>query len=188
VSPAADAYPSGSDALFTWKAVSGAASYRFERRAPAGTFNYETVTTVGLAWAPTKKIADGPWEWRVTAIDSGNQPLASSPWRAFRVDSVSPTVVSTSPVTTAKPGANFVTTFSEPIQNANDTTVALFVKGRQHALPATVTLGRLRETVTLNPVSRLIPGKRYTVRLTAGITDESGRALAATTWQVTAAG
>jgi len=42
--------------------------------------------------------------------------------------------------------------------------------------------------VTLNPVSRLIPGKRYTVRLTAGITDESGRALAATTWQVTAAG
>jgi hypothetical protein len=186
VSPEDGTYVSGTDALFTWKAVTGAGSYRFERRAPAGTFNYETVTTVGLAWAPSKKISDGSWEWRITALDAGNQPMASSPWRAFRVDSVAPTVVSTSPSTTAKPGANFVAKFSEPVRNVTGSTMKLYVKGRVHPLTASVTLGSLRQTATLNPGANLIVGKRYTVRLTAGITDQSGRGLTAMSWQVTA--
>jgi hypothetical protein len=186
VAPSAAAYVSGSDSLFSWKGVSGASAYTFERRPYGGTTSSETVSTVALAWAPTSKLADGSWQWRVTAKDLNNQPMGSSAWQSFTVDSVAPTVLTKSPTKSATAGANFVATFSEPVINVNGTSMKLFVKGRLHPLAAVVALTNHGKTATLNPVDPLTVGKIYTANVTSAITDRARNALVAKSWTVTA--
>ena len=53
-------YVSPTDPLFTWRAVPGAVSYRFERELAGSTSNNETVTTAALAWAPTSASPTAP--------------------------------------------------------------------------------------------------------------------------------
>ncbi len=69
-SPADGADTPPSDSLFTWEAEPTATTYRFERRKSGASDITETVTTAATAWAPTKAIAGGSWEWRVTSLDS----------------------------------------------------------------------------------------------------------------------
>ena len=178
-------YVSARDSLFTWKAVPGATSYRFERRLAGSTSNSETVSTAALAWAPTKLLTDGSWQWRVTAYDSSSAAMKSSAWRTFYVDGTRPTVVGKSPTRTASRTANFVAKFSEPVEYVSGTSMKLFVKGQQHPLTAKVTVSSDRRTATLNPARNLRAGKVYTL-LGTGIRDGAGNRLAATSWSAKA--
>lgn len=85
-----------SDALFTWSAVAGAESYRFERRLVGTTTIVEPVTTRALSWAPQIFVPGGSWEWRVTPVNPSNQAMTPSPWRPFSVED---TVTATTGVT-----------------------------------------------------------------------------------------
>jgi large repetitive protein len=85
-SPPDNASVAPSDALFTWTAVPGAESYRFERRLAGGLTTVEPITTRALSWAPQLAIAGGDWEWRVTPVDASGQTLTPSGWRPFSVD------------------------------------------------------------------------------------------------------
>jgi hypothetical protein len=93
--PAEGADVPPSDALFSWDAEPTATTYRFERRRPGVTDLTESLTTPATAWAPTKAIANGAWEWRVTSLDANNAALGSSGWRPFAVHD---TPVATTPV------------------------------------------------------------------------------------------
>ena len=75
-----------SDALFTWQAVPGAESYRFERRPVGSLTNVEPITTRATSWAPQLAITGGSWEWRVTPIDASGNSLTPSTWRPFTVE------------------------------------------------------------------------------------------------------
>ena len=72
-------------ALFTWKTVDRASSYRFERRAVGSTSSTETRVTAAGGWAPLSAIGAGSWEWRVVALDAANAELGASGWRGFTV-------------------------------------------------------------------------------------------------------
>jgi hypothetical protein len=185
VSPQAGAYVSARDSLFTWKSVQAATTYRFERRAAGATSISESVTTVGLAWAPDKEIANGRYEWRVSAYDSKGALLGSSAWRGFRVDATKPRIVKRTPLRTASRNANFVVTFSEPVRGVGTTTMALSAKGQQHRLSATVRMSNGNRTATLNPARNLQIGRTYTIRLLNGIKDAAGNPLSKQSWTVT---
>jgi hypothetical protein len=91
-SPADGALVPPSDALFTWQAVPGAESYRFERRQVGSSTIVEPITTRATSWAPQLAIAGGSWEWRVTPVDASGNSLTPSTWRPFTVeDTVAPT-------------------------------------------------------------------------------------------------
>jgi hypothetical protein len=183
--PNAGDYVTSNDAFFTWLPVDGAASYRFELRRKGDTSGSATLTQ-GLAWAPTSSIANGSWEWRVAGLDAGNQSLGFSPWRAFKVDTVAPTVISKTPSGKVARTTNFVAKFSEPMKHVDTTSFLIFVKGQQHNLSATVTMSNGNKTATLNPTANLQSGKVYTIKLTGQITDRGGNALTPTSWKATA--
>ena len=182
--PAEGALVAGNDALFTWKKVAGATSYRFERRAAGSTWTAESVTTPALAWAPLATIADGEWQWRVTTLDAAGKDMDSSGWRPFVVDGTRPTVTSTTPLTTAARRANFVVTFSEPVTGVSTTTFRLYRKGVPDSVPAVVTVNAAGTKAVLNPVQRLQRRQTYIAKVTTGITDRAGNALPAVKWKV----
>lgn len=184
--PSGGEFVAASDALFAWDTVSGATSYKYERRAVGAASNTESITTVALAWAPTRPIADGQWQWRLSSLDASGVPIASTPWRDFAVDSTRPTATLRSPLNRARVSANFTIDFSERVKNANSSTIKLFQKGVRLPLSAKVTLNATGKTATLNPARNLKSGKVYTLKLSRGITDVAGNSLVAGTWRVTA--
>ena len=186
VAPTAGGSVGGSSALFSWSAVTGATSYRFERRVVGSTSLSETITTPALAWAPLKTIADGSYEWRVSTLDAAGKVMRSSEWRRFTVDGTPPTVTTKSPTGKVSRGANFVVQFSEPVIGVSTTTMRIVLKGRTDALPAVVTVDQGGRRATLNPSANLKSGKVYRISLTSGITDKGGNPLAPTGWKVTA--
>ena len=185
VAPAADVRVSATSGLFTWGAVAGTSSYRFERRKSGSATATETVNTVGLAWAPTSKLSDGTWEWRVSTVDAAGKVVATSAWRAFRVDGTAPTVVATTPSSSARPRTNVTATFSEPVRGATTGTMKLFQQGRQHPVSATVSLSATKLKATLNPATNLLVGRTYRAVLTSGITDTARNPLAKREWTFT---
>ena len=84
-SPAPEVFVAPAESLFSWQTVPGAATYRWERRAPSSGATAETITTAATAHAPTTTIPDGTWEWRVVALDTARQQLGASGWRSFTV-------------------------------------------------------------------------------------------------------
>jgi hypothetical protein len=82
-SPTAGANLSSTAPYFSWSAVAGAATYRFERRAVGSATLAESVTTSAQAWAPTAAVPLGNWEWHVVAIDANRATLGESAWRSF---------------------------------------------------------------------------------------------------------
>ena len=146
------------------------------RAPPQGRHERLATLTQGLAWAPTSSIATeagngGSPGW------TGNQSLGFSAWRAFKVDTVAPTVVSKTPTGKVARTTNFVAKFSEPMKHVDTTSFEIFVKGQQHNLSATVTMSNGNKTATLNPTANLQSGKVYTIKLTGQITDRGGNAL-----------
>jgi len=183
--PVTGAFVSPVSTLYTWQGVQGATSYRFERRAAGAIGSSETVHTVGLAWAPPARIADGAWEWRVSSLDAAGGVVATSKWRPFSVDGIVPTVVATTPSTTAEPTAKVTATFSEAVRGVSTATMKLFASGAQHPLSATVTVSEDRRRAVLNPSVNLPRSRTYRAVLTSLVTDRAGNALPKTTWQFT---
>ncbi|WP_104182060.1 Ig-like domain-containing protein [Arthrobacter sp. B0490] len=128
------------------------------------------------------------------AIDpSGN---ASDNMRAtFTNTSVEPEDTSAPTVTTRTPGADAVgvatgsdttAAFSEVVTGVTEATVSLRA-GNGAGVAAVVTYDATTGVATLDPTADLAPGARYTVDLTAGITDAAGNALAPVSWSFTTA-
>jgi hypothetical protein len=183
--PAAGSYVRGDEAEFAWTQVNGAKTYRIEMR-KAGSTSVKRQDTRVNAWAPTESLADGNWEWRVTATDANKATIGVSPWRKFMIDATGPRVTSKSPTTKGKVSTNFVVRFNEPVRLVTSRTFTVTRRGTTNALPANVTVSRNGLGATLNPSANLRRGQVYTVKLTNRITDRGGNRLAATSWNVTA--
>ena len=95
LAPAADLRISATASLFTWSAVAGAGSYRFERRPSGGTTATETVRHRRPRVGADPPLPDGSAEWRVSTMDAAGKIVATSPWRTFRVDATAPTIIAT---------------------------------------------------------------------------------------------
>lgn len=188
LAPASGAYVASNGSYFTWTAppTSGGATYfRFERRPYGSSSLSETVITQATAYAPTALIADGTWQWRVTALDALKQVIASSSWRTFSVDGTRPTVKTWTPSAWARPGSNFVVTFSEPVGNVTRSTFRVRRKGTTTWLRATVSLSADRKRAVLNPSTNLRLRSKYVVQVTTSVKDPRGNKLVAKTWTVT---
>ena len=208
-SPLGGATVAADDNLFTWEAVDGATTYRFERRAAGSTSMAETVTTPALAWAPTGKLAAGNAEWRVTSIDPAGKVMGTSAWRSYAVpstttttpppttttppptttptgDTTRPKVSSASPTGKVKKDVSFKAKFSEVVKGASVSTKTMKIKkkGSSKSLPAVVSLSSDKRTAKLNPKQNLKSGKTYIIKLTTGIKDKAGNALVAYKWTV----
>ncbi|MDT0213368.1 fibronectin type III domain-containing protein [Rothia sp. ARF10] len=85
-SPTPGATMSGYSPYFDWSEVTGAVTYRFERRAKGSSTLTENVVTAATSWASPAAILNGTWEWRVTALDVTGSTLGESPWQSFVVD------------------------------------------------------------------------------------------------------
>lgn len=188
VTPAASAKVSSTEAYFTWTAVDGAKSYRFERRQVGESTISDGVTTAALAHAPISAIPDGAWQWRVVAVNAANADLGASPWRGFTVDSARPMVTAVSPVANkvgVKRSVNFKATFSERVTNVTAATVKLYRKGQASPVSAKVTLSSNKRVMTLNPTKLLARGKVYTVKVSSSVRDLSNLPLVPMKWKVT---
>jgi len=185
-SPGNGAYQPAAGPYFTWQPVSSASKYYVEARRVGSTSSSIRITTVAQAAAATGTLADGTYEWRVTAYDPSGGVLGQSVWRRFKVDTTAPVVVSKAPLTTATRTANFVAKFNEKVTGVTASTMKLYVAGRTTKLAATVTLSSDGRTATLNPSANLVVGKYYTVKLTSDIKDLAGNRLVATSWKVKA--
>jgi len=184
--PANGVYQPAAAPYLAWQPVATAAEYLVEVRRSGATSSSVRATTVAQAYALTRTLADGVYEWRVTAYDPSGGVLGTSGWRWFKIDATAPTVISKSPTSTALRTANFVAKFSEKVVGVGTNTMRLYVAGRTTPLAATVTLSADRLTATLNPSANLVAGKFYTLKLSSGIRDLAGNALAATSWRVQA--
>jgi hypothetical protein len=184
ISPNDNAFVSAKDALFRWLPVDGATSYRFERRAQGSTSSQETKTTTGLAWAPQTHIPDGKYEWRVSSRDANNQVIGVSPWRPFRVDATSPTVIRKVPVDTGHPKTVIKVDFSERVSGVTSSSFKIFQKGSDAALAATVKSTNKHKSATLDPARNLKVGKSYIIKLLSQIKDPAGHSLKPVTWTI----
>jgi hypothetical protein len=96
-------------------------------------------------------------------------------------DYTPPTVRKRSP----KPGAKVSTkasvtiTFSEPLQNVTKSTVQLVGPGAKK-VSVTLTIDPVKNRVTLKPKRRLIPRRRYRVKIGSTVVDEGDNRLAST--------
>jgi hypothetical protein len=139
--PDAGAYVNGYSSFFAWSQVAGATTYKFERKLVTSSSAAETVTTPGLAWAPTASLATGAWQWRVTALDANNVQISTTAWRNFTVDNTRGMFTAVSPTRQldTRIGLGAAKRQVGPGQ-----TITLAVKG----LPASATAVVLNVTVT----------------------------------------
>ena len=81
--------------------------------------------------------------------------------------------------------ANVVLTFSEAVIGVGSRAIVLrdMMTGRH--VPAVVTYDSATRRATLNPSITLLPDRRYTVRVVAGMTDAAGNPVGATAWSFT---
>ena len=185
VAPSGGSLVPTNGAVFSWNPVAGASNYRIERRLD-GSLSAAGTVTAATSWAATSAIATGKYEWRVSALDTAGRVLGSSAWRVFKVDASAPKVSSYGPKAAVPKGTTFTAVFNEEVTNVTDTTFTITPASGSNALPATVTLSVDRKTATLNPDSPLVAGKKYVVKLGAGISDLQGNHMNNLTWTVTA--
>ncbi len=165
--------------LFTWTAVAGATSYRFERRLAGAAGSSETVVTPALAWAPTARIGDGNWEWRVSTIDADGKVSGSSPWRAFRVDATPPVIKKVKPPRNKlKPKSLIVVVFSEAVKGVSKKSLYVTLEGKKKKMKAKVTMNKAKTKATVNVKPRFKRGKTYVLHATSKIKDLRGNVLA----------
>ncbi|MGL3807530.1 Ig-like domain-containing protein [Paeniglutamicibacter sp. R2-26] len=153
----------------------------------AATYSYNGATNTATL-NPNANLATGT-RYTVSLTngiqDGGGNALAATSW-SFTTDAA-PTVTSRTPGTDAtnvSRTGNISATFSEAVTGANGTNVRL-TSPSGATVTAVVTYNALNRTVTLNPVATLAANTRYTVRLSGGIRDLGGNALATTTWSFT---
>jgi large repetitive protein len=185
VSPASGAFVESKGAVFVWNPVSGATSYRLERRT-VGSLSAQSTITPATSWATTTALPSGNFQWRVSSLDASGRVLASSTWRGYKVDATPPKVSTYGPQGLVAKGSSFTATFSEPVNNVTDQTFTITAAGATSPMSATVSLSSDRKTATLNPGSTLVIGKKYTVKLGSGIVDDHDNHLTNLTWTITA--
>jgi hypothetical protein len=174
------------DVVFTWQGMEGAASYRFQR-SPSPEFSpvTEQRDTVMTSWAPTARIADGTWYWRVLPLDPSGTVIGTSEpeVRVVHKDATPPTVTARTPTRDLPLQGPFTATFSEPVKNVTATSFRVLVAGTSTVVPGRVTQPT-PTTARWVPRTPLVPGQSYTAQLRAGITDLSGLRIAPTNWTV----
>jgi hypothetical protein len=179
-SPGDNAWVNAKLGLFTWTAVSGAASYRFERRLAGSAGSAETVNTPSLAWAPTAKIGDGNWEWRVSAVDADGKVSGSSPWRAFRVDGTPPAIKKVTPSPSKlKPKSLVVVKFTEPVTGVTNKSLYIkpSLKKKVKAMKAKVKLNKTKTKATIDIKGKFKRNVTYYLFATSKIRDLRGNEL-----------
>ena len=174
------------------EAVTGASGTNVRLTSPSGATVAAVVTYNALNRTVTlNPVATLAANTRYTARlsggirDLGGNALATTTW-SFTTDAV-PTVTGRTPAanaTNVSRTGNVSATFSEAVTGANGTNVRL-TSPSGATVAAVVTYNSSSRTVTLNPSATLAANTRYTVRLSSGIRDAGGNALATTTWSFT---
>jgi methionine-rich copper-binding protein CopC len=162
-----------------------------------GTVAYTAGSTTAT-FTPTGPLA-GATSYTVTvttgARSSFGVPLASQFTSQFTttaaVDNTAPTVVATSPVngtTTSAVSGPFTVTFSEAMNQTTLTagsggtggTLQLLAGASLTPVPINVSYTAATNTANIAPLSPLTNGTQYTLRVTTGVKDLAGNALAST--------
>jgi methionine-rich copper-binding protein CopC len=136
----------------------------------------------------TATLTGGPAAIR----DIANNPLVTTSWNFTIIDNVAPTVTARTPAANATGVTVPVSptaTFSEALNAATVTGTTMTIRvGTTVAgalIPSLVTYNPGTQVATINPNASLLNDTVYTVRLTNGIQDVAGNALAATQWTFT---
>jgi len=156
--------------------------------------NYNTTTHVatfdplanllpGVQYTAT--LTGGPAAIR----DIANNALVTTSWSFTILDNVAPTVTARTPAANAtavtvpvSPTATFSEALNPATVNATTMTVRVGTAAAGALVPSVVTYNAGTQVATINPNVSLLNDTTYTVRLTNGITDLAGNALAATQW------
>jgi hypothetical protein len=179
-SPADKTFQLNKGVYFSWDAAPFAANYLLEARDANGGVAY-SLTTAATANAPSL-FNDGAYDWRVRALDPNNNPIATSAWRHFTVDSLAPVVTALSPSSIGKTTSKVKLTFNEKVLGLSGSSFTLHMKGRSSKLPAKVTLASNKKVATLTPRAHLKKGKLYTVKVSSNVHDAAGNHMALLTW------
>lgn len=122
---------------------------------------------------------------RSLAVDvAGNTSEVAT--ESYTFDTVAPRLSSKSPAANATRVAvqsNVRISFNENVKGVSGATFKL--KQGARVIPAKVTYNASTKTAVLNPVRNLASGKKYTVALTGGISDNVGNRLTPTVWRFT---
>ena len=113
-------------------------------------------------------------------------PTTTPPPPTTTTDKTAPVVTKVSPAagTKIKKDVNFKGVFNEKVKNVTTKTFTLKQKGKSGKIDAKVTLSSDGKTAKLNPKKNLKSGKTYIAKLSSGITDVKGNALAVKKWKV----
>ncbi|MCC5953099.1 MAG: S-layer homology domain-containing protein [Acidimicrobiia bacterium] len=88
LSPAEGIVVQNDELVFTWDTVPQAGSYRWQLSAsPTFAGIEESQETVMTAWAPTSRVSQGDWWWRVEALTPSGESMGTSAPRKFTRDS-----------------------------------------------------------------------------------------------------
>ncbi|MHA7209423.1 Ig-like domain-containing protein [Arthrobacter sp. MDT1-65] len=142
-----------------------------------GPFSIATTTT--LVYAAIDPSGNASDNMRATFTNTAVEPE----------DTSAPTVTTRTPGADAEgvaAGSDITAAFSEVVTGVTGTTVGLRA-GTAAEVAAGVTYDPATGVATLDPTADLAAGTRYTVSLTAGITDAAGNALAPVSWSFTTA-
>jgi hypothetical protein len=180
--PTTNTFQSNIGLYFSWNAAPFAAKYVLDVRDSNTNGGAYSATTTATAHAPQGPFGDGAYDWRVQALDPSNNPIATSAWRHFTVDSHGPALTAFSPSSVGKPTSKVKLTFNEPVLGLSATSFTLHVKGRSSKLPAKVILAANKRVATLTPKAHLKKGKLYTVKVTSAVHDAAGNHMATFTW------
>ncbi len=126
-------------------------------------------------------LSNGAHTFRVRAKDAVGNIDASPATRAWKVDTIAPTVTDTTPSgNKVSPTANVTATFSEAMDEGSVEASGVFrlmKQGTNTALNATVSYDPATKKLRLNPSANLKRGT-YKATISTGAEDEAGNALA----------
>ena len=190
-SPKNNTYDSYGSFIVSGKAVAGSTVELFEGTTSKGTTKADSSTG---AWSiALSGVSEGAHTYSAKATVSGNTSSASNTV-TVTVDKTAPKVSSVSPTSGARNVArntSVTATFSEKMDPATLTTstVTLVKSGTTTPIiSATVSYDNSTKTVTLTPSSTLGARTKYTAKMSGGVKDLAGNALAAYSWNFTTIG
>jgi hypothetical protein len=139
---------------------------------------------------PFGPLADGLHIFAVT-VENGSEQSAST-GHNWTIDTTRPAVATHVPASPAGLGAAFRVTFSEPVLGVDASTFRVFAGDSTVPLKGVVRRQDVDEQsgaaggAYFRPAAHLIPGQRYTAKLSSAIHDPAGNALQPKSWQVRA--
>ena len=177
--------------------TSSSASFAFSSSESGSSFQCRLVdSTSDSDWSACSSpkaytgLSAGSHTFHVKAIGPAGNPDTTPASRTWTVDKTAPTVSSVSPAsgaTNVARNTSVTAEFSEKMDPATLTTstVTLVKNGTTTPISATVSYDDSTKIVTLKPSSNLAAKTKYTVKLSGGVKDLAGNALAPYTWSFT---